>query len=138
MQRNVDFAAQWQCFVDVALVASIWLLCALLGALAASMWPSCAILGALAGSIWLPCALLGALAASIWVPCALLGALAGSICAPCAFLGAMPALIWLQTNAPTTRLAKKTISLSTICFDAACLVRSATFLHASNLVYIYI
>ena len=37
VQRNVDFAAQGQCFVDVALVASIWVLCALLGALAASM-----------------------------------------------------------------------------------------------------
>ena len=79
VQRNVDFAAQGQCFVDVALVASIWVLCALLGALAAS--------------IWLPCALLGALAGSISLPCALLGALDGSI--------------WVQAHAPTTRLAKK-------------------------------
>ena len=27
VQRNVDFAAQRQCFVDVALVASMWVLC---------------------------------------------------------------------------------------------------------------
>ena len=33
----MDFAAQGQCFVKVALVASIWVLCALLGALAASI-----------------------------------------------------------------------------------------------------
>jgi hypothetical protein len=36
--RNVDFAAQEQCFVNVALVASILLLRAFLGALVASIW----------------------------------------------------------------------------------------------------
>ena len=33
----VDFAAQGQCFVKIALVASIWALCTLQGALAASI-----------------------------------------------------------------------------------------------------
>ena len=86
VQRNVDFAAQGQCFVDVGLVASIWLLCALLCALAASIWLPCVLLGALAasicplaGSIWLSCALLCALGVSLWLLCALLGALAVSI-----------------------------------------------------------
>ena len=88
VQRNVDFAAQAQCFVDVALVASIWVLCVLLSALATSIWLPCVLLGALARSIWLPCALLGALAGLIWVPCALLGVLAGLIWLPCALLGA--------------------------------------------------
>ena len=41
----VDFAAQGQCFVKVAFVASIWVLCALLGALAASIGHSGAFLG---------------------------------------------------------------------------------------------
>ena len=45
----VDFAAQGQCFVKVALVASIWLLCALLGVLAASIWRSWDVLGVLLG-----------------------------------------------------------------------------------------
>ena len=63
VQRNDDFAAQGQCFVDVALVALIWLLCTLLGALAASIWLLRALLGALAGSIWLLWSLLAALAA---------------------------------------------------------------------------
>ena len=39
--------------------------------------------------------------------------------------------IWLQTIAPT-------LSFSTARLDAACLVRSGTSPHASNLVYIYI
>ena len=125
VQRNVDFTAQGQCFVDVALVASIWVLCALLDALVASIWVPCALLDALTGSFWLPCALLvalagwiwlpnaflGALAGSIWLNCALLGALAGSISLPCALLGALVGSIWVQANAPTTalttRLAKK-------------------------------
>ena len=121
MQRNVDFTAQGQCFVDVALIASIWALCVLLGALAASIWLPCALLGVLAASIWLPCVLLGALGASIWLPCVLLGALAGSIWLSCALLGALAgsirvpsslldalaASIWVQTIAPTTRLTKK-------------------------------
>ena len=145
VQRNVDFTAQGQCFVDVALVASIWLLCALLDALAASIWLPCALLGVLAASIGVPCALLGALTGSIWLLCAFLGALTGSICVLCALLGvladsiwllwallvALAASIWLQTIAPT-------LSLSTVCLDAACLVRSGTSPHASNLVYIYI
>ena len=79
LQRNFDFAAQGQCFVDVALVASIWVLCALLGAPA--------------GSIWLP------------------------------------------TTALLTRLANYRFAYRRSCFDAACFVRSGTFLHASNLVY---
>ena len=79
VQRNVDFAAQGQCFVDVALVASIWLLCVLMGTLAALIWLLCALLGALAASIWPPCVLLGVLAGSVCLPCALLGALAASI-----------------------------------------------------------
>ena len=53
VQRNDDFATQGQCFVDVALVASIWLLCALVGTLTASIWQPCGLLGALAGLIWL-------------------------------------------------------------------------------------
>ncbi len=36
----IDFAAQGQCFVKVALGASIWCSCALQGALAASIWRS--------------------------------------------------------------------------------------------------
>ena len=50
----IDFAGQRQCFVKVALGASIWWPCALLGALAASIWLPCALLDALEGSIWLP------------------------------------------------------------------------------------
>ena len=94
VQRNVDFAAQGQCFVDVGLVASIWLLCALLCALAASIWLPCVLLGALAASICLPCALLGALAGSIWLPCALLCALGVLLCLLCALLGALAGSIW--------------------------------------------
>jgi len=94
VQRNVDFAAQGQCFVDVGLVASIWLLCALLCALAASIWLPCVLLGALAASICLPCALLGALAGSIWLPCALLCALGVSLWLLCALLGALAGSIW--------------------------------------------
>ena len=94
VQRNVDFAAQGQCFVDVGLVASIWLLCALLCALAASIWLPCVLLGALAASICLPCALLGAPAGSIWLPCALLCALGVSLWLLCALLGALAGSIW--------------------------------------------
>ena len=85
---------------------------------------------ALAGSIWLRLARSGCpgrparaawapsnvLAGSIWLPTLALGAqqrLAGSICLP--------------TKAPT-------LSFSTVCLDAACLVRSGTFPHASDLV----
>ncbi len=91
-----------------------------LGALAGSIWPRLARSGCPWRPGWLELALLGALAGSIWLPWSLLGALTGSI--------------WLLTNAPTTRLAKKTICLSTTCLDAACLARSATMLHASNLI----
>ena len=94
VQRNVDFAAQGQCFVDVGLVASIWLLCALLCALAALIWVPCVLLDALAALICLPCALLGALAGSIWLPCALLCALGVSLWLLCALLGALAGSIW--------------------------------------------
>ena len=111
-----------------------------LGALAGSIWPRLARSGrpwcawlVLAGSIWLRLARSGCpgrparvawapsnvLAGSIWLPTLALGAqqrLAGSICLP--------------TKAPT-------LSFSTVCLDAACLVRSGTSPHASNLVIIY-
>ena len=61
----IDFAAQGQCFVKVALGASMCWPCALLGVLAASFVLLWMLLGALAGSIWLPWSLLRALAGSI-------------------------------------------------------------------------
>ena len=61
----IDFAAQGQCFVKVALGASICWPSALLGALAASFLLLWMLLGALAGSIWLPWSLLRALAGLI-------------------------------------------------------------------------
>ena len=65
----VDFAAQGQCFVKVALVASIWAFCG----------PGCSIWLARSGLDWLDLAALGALARSIWLSWSLMGALAGSI-----------------------------------------------------------
>ena len=63
VQQNIDFAAQGQCFVNVALVASIWVFCLVLGVLAGSIWLPCSRLGALAGSpAWLNLAAQGALA----------------------------------------------------------------------------
>ena len=134
VQRNVDFAAQGQCFVDVALVASIWVLCALLGALAASIWRSWAILGrpwdalgrswgALGcswgslGHSWDPRGVLWGRSWHSWV---LLGALGGFWGSSWPLLGrfwaALGWLDWVQANAsttaPTTRIAKRTIWLS--------------------------
>ena len=67
-----------------------------------------------------------------WLALGALGALAGSLWTPWALL-ARPG--W-PTTAPSTRLAKKNrLAFRRSCFDAACFVRSGTFLHASKLVY---
>ena len=107
VQRNDDFAAQGQCFVDVALVALIWLdglrswdsrasagrpagaawaprarpgrPCWLDLASIGSLWLPLAPLLARFGLVWLDLAAPAALAGSIWLLCALLGAPAGSI-----------------------------------------------------------
>ena len=66
-----------------------------------------------------------------WLDLGALGALAGSLWTPWALL-ARPG--W-PTTAPSTRLAKKNrFAFRRSCFDAACFVRSGTFLHASKLV----
>ena len=64
----VDFAAQGQCFVKVALAGSNWWPCALMGMLVAWILLLWTLWGTLAGSIWLPRSLLGALPCSIWLP----------------------------------------------------------------------
>ena len=58
----VDFAAQGQCFVKVALVASIWVLCTLLDALAASI---CRFWGAL-GQSWVVLGVLLGVLGLLW------------------------------------------------------------------------
>ena len=64
-----------------------------------------------------------------WLDLGALGALAGSLWTPRALL-ARPG--W-PTTAPSTRLAKKNrFAFRRSCFDAACFVRSGTFLHASK------
>lgn len=69
-----------------------------------------------------------------WLDLGALGALAGSLWTPWALL-ARPG--W-PTTAPSTRLAKKDrFAFRRSCFDAACFVRSGTFLHASKLVVRY-
>ena len=69
----IDFAAQGQCFVKVALGASIWWPCALLDALAGSIWRSWLTLG----QSWdLLGVLLGVLGA-LWGALGALGALLG-------------------------------------------------------------
>ena len=89
------------------------------------------------GSLWLPLAPLLARFGLDWLDLAAPGALAGSIWLLCALLGAPAGSIWLPTTTPSTRLAKKKrFAYRRSCFDAACFVRSGTFLHASNLVYI--
>ena len=72
---------------------------------------------------WFDLAALRALAGSIWLSCTLLGVLAGST--------------WVQTIAPTMRFAKNDLLIDDL--PRRCLlVRSATRLHASNLVHISI
>ena len=69
----------------------------------------------------------------------LLGALAGSIWLLCALLGGPTGSIWLPNECPIDTISKKkSMCNRTSCLDAACLARSASILHASNLVYIYI
>ena len=92
-------------------------------ALAASIWWPCALLGALAGSIWLPWSLQGALAGSIWLPRSLQGALAGSIW-----------LLWSLLAVVAGYRKPRTLSFSTVCLDAACIVHSGSYLHGSKLV----
>ena len=86
------------------------------------------------GSLWLPLAPLLARFGLVWLNLAAPAALAGSIWLLYALLGAPAGSIWLPTTALSTRLTKKSILPAFDCFDAACLVRSGTFLHASNLV----
>ena len=108
-----------------ALLDALGALWAALGALLTALGTLLGRFGVALGALGLLLVLLGAPTGSTWLPCALLGALAESI--------------WLQANAPTTapstRLAKKNrFAFRRSCFDAACFVRSGTFLHASNLV----
>ena len=87
------------------------------------------------GSLRLPLAPLLARFGLVWLDLAAPAALAGSIWLLCALLGAPAGSIWLPTTTPSTRLAKKKrFAYRRSCFDAACFVRSGTFLHASNLV----
>ena len=90
------------------------------------------------GSIWLPVAFLLARSGLDWLDLAAPDALAGSnwpSWAPwlarfgCSGRSWPP---WLVIE------SQKTLSFSTVCLDAACFVRSGSYLHASNLVYIYI
>ena len=88
------------------------------------------------GSLWLPLAPLLARFGLVWLDLAAPAALAGSIWLLCALLGAPAGSIWLPTTTPSTRLAKKKkrFAYRRSCFDAACFVRSGTFLHASKLI----
>ena len=145
----IDFAAQGQCFVKVALGASIWCSCALWGALAASIWRSWGPLGTSLGCSWAFLgrsgvlldalgALLGRFGVALGPLGLLLGALEGSGVALGRSWGALGWLDWVQTNAPTTaltmRLAKK-IDVQqdvlprrclprSLCIDASCLKSS--------------
>mgnify|MGYP004256704671 CR=1 FL=1 len=87
------------------------------------------------GSIWLPLAPLLGPSGLEWLDLPAPGTLAGSIWLLCAVLGDPLARFGCPTSAPSTRLAKKNrFAYRRSCFDAACFVRSDTFLHASNLV----
>ena len=87
------------------------------------------------GSIWLPLAPLLGPSGLEWLDLPAPGTLAGSIWLLCAVLGTPLARFGCPTSAPSTRLAKKNrFAYRRSCFDAACFVRSDTFLHASNLV----
>ena len=87
------------------------------------------------GSIWLPLAPLLGPSGLECLDLPAPGTLAGSIWLLCAVLGDPLARFGCPTSAPSTRLAKKNrFAYRRSCFDAACFVRSDTFLHASNLV----
>ena len=89
------------------------------------------------GSIWLPLASLLGPSGLDWLDLPAPGTLAGSIWLLCAILGDPLARFGCPTSAPSIRLAKKNrFAYRRSCFDAACFVRSDTFLHASNLVCI--
>ena len=145
----IDFAAQGQCFVKVALGASMWCSCALQGALPASIWRSWGALGASLGCSWAFLgrsgvllgalgALLGRFGVALGALGLLLGALGSSGVALGRSWGTLGWLDWVQTNAPTTaltmRLAKK-IDVEqgvlprrclprSLCIDASCLKSS--------------
>ena len=88
------------------------------------------------GSIWLPLALLLGRSGLEWLDLAAPGAVADSIWLLRALLGAPTGSIWLPTECPIDTISKKNrFAYRRSCFDAACFVRSGTFLHASNLVF---
>ena len=76
---------------------------------------------ALAGSIWPRMARSGCPGRSGWLALDALGA---------------PGSPWLANDCPIDTISKKNrFAFRRSCFDAACFVRSGTFLHASKLVY---
>ena len=87
-----------------------WLDLAAPGALAVSIWPRMA----RSACSWHPC----------WVDLA-------ALCGP----GRPTGSIWLPNECPIDTISQKNrFAYRRSCFDAACFVRSDTFLHASNLV----
>ena len=90
-------------------------------------WLDLAAAGALAGSIWPGMAR----SACSWHPCRVDLA---ALCGP----GRPTGSIWLPNECPIDTISqKKRFAYRRSCFDAACFVRSGTFLHASNLVLEY-
>ena len=79
---------------------------------------------ALAGSMWPRAARSGCPGRSGWLALDALGALGSP---------------WLANDCPIDAISKKNrFAFRRSCFDAACFVRSGTFLHASNLAFQYI